>query len=247
MSLCQTRFHKWHLLLMLSALTSLSAQAELVAAQTAPATTQPTTVSTSGSESIDMPSPRKPATRPASRIVFVIDATGTMLGLKFKLVQRELTTAIRALDPAVEFTIVVFKGGDNDAEWAQPFTRVLIRASEANKTKAIEFLQRVKVQGKGTNPMPALRFAFRQKAELIYFLTDGEFNNVVTYERVIEEVARLNASRRTRLNTIALMSDDPQAEDVLRTLARDHGGSFSKITDRDLEATTQPSTAPFRP
>lgn len=247
MPLGQTRFHRSHLLLMLSALMSLTAQAKLVAGQTAPATTQPTTVSVSGTEWIVMPSPRKPATRPASRIVFVIDATGTMLGLKFELVQRELATAIRALDPAVEFTIVVFKGGDSDAEWAQPFTRALIRANEGNKTKAIEFLQRVKVVGKGTNPMPALRLAFRQKPELIYFLTDGEFNNVVTYDRVIEEVRKLNASKRTRLNTIAFLSDDPQADDVLRTLARNHGGSFSKITDRDLEATTQPSTAPFAP
>ena len=93
---------------------------------------------------------------------------------------------MRQLNATRGVYFVVNAGGDSDAEWAQPFTRVLIRASEGNRTKAIEFLERVKVVGGGTNPMPALRFAFRQKPELIYFLTDGEFNNIVSYEHVID-------------------------------------------------------------
>lgn len=228
-------------LLLAMALISPRARAEPTA--TTRSTTQPMTISAPPHELIVIPD--HPTTKPSSRIAFVVDASGTMLGLKLKLLQRELGTAIKALDPAAQFTIVVYKGGDSDAEWVQPFSGVLKPASDDNKSKAINFVRQMKAEGRGTNPLPALRLAFRQGPELIYFLTDGEFNNVVTYERVIEEVRQLNASKGIRLNTIAFMSEDEQAEGVLSQLAREHRGRFMKVTDRDLRATTQPTTAPI--
>ncbi len=181
--------------------------------------------------------PATTTSAPASvkRIVFVVDATGTMLGLKFKLAQKQTAMAIDALSPDDRFNIIFFRGGDNDDEWRHPFSPKLQAASEENKAKARKFIDATEVVGKGTNPMPALRLAFQQRPDAIEFLTDGQFDNVISYEGVIAEIGQMNRQRRTQLNTTAFMSDDPRGEEVLQTLARQHDGRFIKVSDKNFE------------
>ena len=54
---------------------------------------------------------------------------------------------------------------------------------------------------------------------------------------------KFNASKKTRLNTIAFMSEDPRAEEVLVTLSREQGGRFVKVSEKDAI----PATGPARP
>jgi len=171
----------------------------------------------------------------ARRVVYVCDATGTMLGLKFKLLQKQLYKAIDILKPIQGFNVVFFKGGDSNAEWSNPFAEELVVANPQNKQRVRQFIDQFQVVGKGTNPLPALQAAFAQKPQLVYFLTDGEFNNVVGYEQVLAEVRKLNADKTVKVNTIAFMSDDPKAEEALQKMARENGGRFVKVSDRDLE------------
>ncbi|HEV2295578.1 MAG TPA: hypothetical protein VGR35_17145 [Tepidisphaeraceae bacterium] len=171
----------------------------------------------------------------ARRVVYVCDATGTMLGLKFKLLQKQLYKAIDILKPIQGFNVVFFKGGDSDAEWSNPFAEELVVANPANKQRVRQFIDQFQVVGKGTNPLPALRLAFQQKPQLVYFLTDGEFNNVVGYDQVLTEVRKLNADKSVKVNTIAFMSEDEKAEEALQQMARENGGRFVKVSDRDLE------------
>jgi hypothetical protein len=171
----------------------------------------------------------------AKRVVYVCDATGTMLGLKYKLLQKQLYKAIDILKPIQGFNVIFFKGGDSNAEWSNPFADELVVANPANKQKVRQFIEQFQVVGKGTNPLPALRAAFAQRPELVYFLTDGEFNNVVGYEQVLAEVRQLNADKKVKINTIAFMSDDEKAEQALQQMARENGGGFRKVSDRDLD------------
>jgi hypothetical protein len=169
------------------------------------------------------------------RVVFVCDATGTMLGLKYKLLQKQVYKAIESLSSQQSFNVIFFLGGDSDAEWARPFSTKLESATPEAKANARTFVERLAVGGKGTNPLPALRRALQSRPEVVYFLTDGEFNNVVSYEQVIAEVRKMNASKAVRLNTIAFMSDDERAEQALKQLASENGGNFRKVSDRDLD------------
>ena len=171
----------------------------------------------------------------AKRVVYVCDATGTMLGLKFKLLQKQLYKAIDILKPIQGFNVIFFKGGDSNAEWSNPFADELVVANPQNKQRVRQYIDQFQVVGKGTNPLPALQAAFAQKPQLVYFLTDGEFNNVVGYEQVLAEVRRLNGDKSVKVNTIAFMSDDPKAEEALQKMARENGGRFVKVSDRDLE------------
>jgi hypothetical protein len=171
----------------------------------------------------------------ARRIVYICDATGTMIGLKYKLLQKQLYKAIDILKPTQGFNVIFFRGGDADADWNQPLAKELIVAKPDNKQKARKFIETFEVVGKGTNPLPALRTAFAQKPQLVYFLTDGQFDNVVSYDQVLAEVRRLNADKSVKINTIAFMSEDAKAEEALQTMARENGGKFVKVSDRDLE------------
>jgi hypothetical protein len=171
----------------------------------------------------------------ARRVVYICDATGTMIGLKFKLLQKQLYKAIDVLGSTQGFNVIFFRGGDSDAEWNQPFARELVMAKPDNKQKVRQFIENFGVVGKGTNPLPALRTAFQQRPQLIYFLSDGEFNNYVGYEQVLSEVRRLNADKSVKINTIAFMSEDIKAEQALEQMAQENGGKFVKVTDRDLD------------
>jgi uncharacterized protein with von Willebrand factor type A (vWA) domain len=143
--------------------------------------------------------------------------------------------AIESLAPNQAFNLIFFRGGANDIEWARPLSNKLEPATPDNKQKARDFLAAFQVVGKGTNPLPALRQALNSKPDIIYFLTDGEFNNVVSYEQVVTEVRKLNVRKNVRVNTIAFMSDDERAEQVLMQLAKENGGQFKKVSDRDLK------------
>ncbi len=171
----------------------------------------------------------------ARRVVYICDATGTMLGLKFDLLQKQLYKAIDILKPIQGFNVIFFRGGDSDEEWAKPFADELVVANPANKQKVRQYIEGMTELGKGTNPLPALRRAFEQKAQLVYFLTDGQFDNVVGYDEVLAEVRRLNADKSVKINTIAFMSEDAQAEEALQKMARENGGRFVKVSDRDLD------------
>jgi hypothetical protein len=171
----------------------------------------------------------------ARRVVYICDATGTMLGIKFDLLQKQLYKAIDILKPIQGFNVIFFRGGDSDAEWAKPFADELIVANPQNKQKVRQYIEGMTELGKGTNPLPALRQAFAQKPQLIYFLTDGQFDNVVGYDQVLAEVRKLNPDKSVKINTIAFMSEDAKAEEALQKMARENGGRFVKVSDRDLD------------
>ncbi len=68
----------------------------------------------------------------------------------------------------------------------------------------------------------------------MYFLTDGEFNNLVSYQEVVAEVARLNQGRKVRVNTISFGSHDAEAEEVLKRVAQENGGMYKRVAEEDL-------------
>jgi hypothetical protein len=169
-----------------------------------------------------------------SSVVYVCDATGTMLGLKFELMKQQLARAIDALPEGTRFNIIFFRGGSTDAEWANPLSNKLLVATPAEKRDAVAFVGKVRVLGNGTNPIPALMLALGLRPDRMVFLTDGEFNNFVSYDDVLRTVGRLNVGQRTQVDTILMMGEDRKAEETLQKLAADAGGRFRKVLEADL-------------
>ena len=168
------------------------------------------------------------------KIVYICDATGTMLGLKFELLKQQLKAAVDNHKPIQDFNIIFFRGGSTDNEWSMPMEKRMLKATPSNKQKSFKFVDELSVLGNGTNPVPAIQEAFKMQPELIIFLTDGEFNNFASYAEVLAEVKKLNPDNKVRINTILMMGEDEKAEETLRQMASDNGGNFRKVLETDL-------------
>lgn len=181
------------------------------------------------------------------RLVFVIDVSGSMnfpLGKagdttpKIALAKEQLATAIARLQDYDEFNIVTF-----DVVIRQ-MNESMVPVEKARK-KAFVFVDKLNPSG-GTNLFGGLLAAFgierpgavpdgRDVPDQIIVLSDGmpTAGDLTDPYSIREEIARINASRRTRIDTIAL--GDDADEEFLAGLARDHGGEVVVIKRSDAE------------
>jgi uncharacterized protein with von Willebrand factor type A (vWA) domain len=135
--------------------------------------------------------------------------------------------AVGELKPTQYFNVVVMKEG---VDGGTLFSKGCVAATDVNKTAFYAFMKRTEPHG-DSDPIPALRFAFTQAPEEIYFVTDGDFPN---NNKVIAEVARLNASKRTKIHTIAFVERGTEYERALKAISDQSGGTFRAITDVDV-------------
>jgi hypothetical protein len=165
--------------------------------------------------------------RSAHSVAFLCDASGSML-TKFAALRRELDDAVVRLRPVQSFAITFF--GDNRANSLSP---QLLMATPANKVRATNFLENVTPRGI-TDPLPALELAFKQKPELIFLLTDGDFpDNQV----VLNRIRQLNRDKAVKINTIAFVGQgdtDTAFISLLQQIARENGGTFKHVTQDQL-------------
>jgi len=164
----------------------------------------------------------------AKRIIYLCDASGTMQSA-FSSVRDELRRAVKGLLPDQSFNVIFFSG-DN----VIPFNQEgLVPPSEENKKKLGDFVDDTSPK-EGTNPFPALDAAFQSKPEVIYLLTDG-LDQVDSLEEVYKHVAKLNADKHVRINTVMLSAErkkDPKMIELLDRIARDNGG-VAKVIDKN--------------
>jgi hypothetical protein len=161
----------------------------------------------------------------AKRIVFICDASGTMLA-SFPMLRRELQKTISKLVPAQSFNVIFFKG--SQAESVEGFPGALVAATGENKSKAYKWISEY-VPEMDTNPFPAIEKAFSMQPELVFVLTDG-FDNVASYKQVRDAFDKANASRKAKVMTILLQTTpDAELATLLEQIAADHGGRHSVV------------------
>jgi hypothetical protein len=163
----------------------------------------------------------------AKKIVFVCDASGSMLQ-KFDALKRELARTVRQLRPSQSFSLIFFQEQSFKA-----LNQSLIIATPETKRQADGFLDTI-VPRAETNPLPALELAFKQKPELIYLLTDGDFpdNNAV-----LKLIQQLDKDGKVKINTIAFVNEKDKDTDfmaLLQKIAKDTGGIYRMVRENDL-------------
>ncbi len=159
--------------------------------------------------------------RGARRIVYVVDRSGSMLDT-FVHVREELVRSIGALRRSQKFHVIFYNSG---APVENPPKR-LVSAINAQKTAFFAFLETVFPEG-STRPGRALRRALGTEPDMIYFLTDGEFD-----PSVVEKLDQWNRDRRVRIFTIAFF--DRSGAELLERIAREHGGEYKFVSEDDL-------------
>ena len=158
--------------------------------------------------------------REARNIVFVVDRSGSMLET-FDAVRQELRRSISAMRRSQRFHVIFFS--KNPLE--NP-PRKLVSAIRAQKQAFFEFLETVTPSG-DTDPTGAMRRAFALEPDLVYFLTDGQFD-----PSLVDKLDQWNKDRKVRVFTIAYVSRE--GAELLEIIARNHRGEFRFVSEDDI-------------
>jgi len=82
-----------------------------------------------------------------------------------------------------------------------------------------------------TNPQAAIELAFRQRPDVIYLLTDGEFPD---NQAVVDLIRRLNPDKAVEVRSIAFVNRGEEYERVLMRIAEDNRGAFKYVGEEDM-------------
>ncbi len=157
----------------------------------------------------------------ARRVVYVVDRSGSISGVLFKMIKAELKRSITSLRPSQKFHVIFF---NNRALQNPP--RRLVNAIAVQKEEFFEFLDSNATKPMyGTLPARSLSLALDLEPDIIYLLTDGEFD-----EPVLPMLAKRNPDCRTRIFTIAFFYEGGKA--ILRQIARQHCGEYKEVNER---------------
>lgn len=155
------------------------------------------------------------------RVVYVVDRSGSMTD-SIDYAKFELKKSIGALDRSAQFHVIFYSSGP---PLEMPQGR-LVSATRAEKLAAFEFIDKVIAQGE-TDPSKALDRAFGVEPDVIYLMTDGEFDVAI-----IDRVARLNKEKKVTVHTIGFLYRI--GEKVLKQIAEENNGNYKFVSEADL-------------
>ena len=162
----------------------------------------------------------------ARRIVFVVDASGSMIGA-FPTVLQQLERSLSALSPKQRFGIVLFQ--ESGAIEVPPTSR-LHSAQQSDIQRSIDWIAEEVVPRGRSNPTAALRRAFNLDPDVIFVIStditgSGEFE--IDKQELLDTLDELNPTRSSgtravRIRCIQLLEEDPLG--TLKAIATEHGG-----------------------
>jgi hypothetical protein len=157
-----------------------------------------------------------------SKVVYIVDRSGSMTDC-MDFVKYGMKRSIGLMDEDAEFHIIFYTSG-------QPVempTRKLVRATDTHRQRAAEFIDRVIAQGE-SDPSAALQRAFALQPDIIFLLTDGEFDR-----KVVSLIRRLNADDKVTVHTMGFIYTNADA--MLMQIARENGGTYTFVSEKSLE------------
>jgi hypothetical protein len=155
------------------------------------------------------------------KIVYVVDRSGSMTD-SLDIVKLELKRSLSDLGAENEFHIIFYSSGPA----IEMPARRLMPATDRNRGMAFDFIDSVIAQGE-TDPTQALERAFAARPDVIYLLTDGEFDRAI-----IDLVRRLNVGGKVKVFTIGFLYTP--RDEVLTTIAAQNGGEYKFVSAKDL-------------
>ncbi|MEM6750097.1 MAG: hypothetical protein AAGA57_06730 [Planctomycetota bacterium] len=187
----------------------------------------------------------------ARRIVFVVDASGSMADTLF-FVRQELTRSVNDLEPSQEFTVIFFSGelrnGRPTPAYAFPPGRRGL-GSHARATGRRKGVIEAWVDPEAGNvrpglrgdPSEAMRQALSYRPDMVILLSDN-ITGSGQYERnqrdFLAAVRQANQEVRASIHTIQFLYPDTLAEaggrGTLELLAEQNGGTYRFVSAQDL-------------
>ena len=175
----------------------------------------------------------------AKRIVYVIDASGSMIR-SLQIVIQELARSIERLSPQQSFGLIFFQ--EDKALMVPPTTR-LVRATPDAKIKALKWIDDKVIPAGRSNPLKAIEKALSFEPDVIFLLSEnitgiGEFE--IPQEELLDLLDKLNPvnekyhRRATLINCVQFLYPDPL--NTLKKIAEQHGGEngYKFLTAQEL-------------
>ncbi len=156
----------------------------------------------------------------ATRVVYVIDQSGSMADTKFAHTKLELRRSIERLPDQGAFWVVFFNHGATPMPPGK-----LVVSNRKNKSEGIAWI-RDQAPGGGTDPTEALALALQEpRPDAIFLMTDGQFQE----GPVFEVINRLNADRKVSISTICFHSRS--SEEPLKRIAAENRGDYTYVPE----------------
>ena len=155
----------------------------------------------------------------AKSVVFVVDMSGSMENGRFIRAQQELVKSIHRLHVTQKFYVIFFNKQAVPLFFPSPAPDLVV-ATPLMKRKATRWITERRT-GRGTDPEDAFIMALSLKPEVIYFLTDGDF------DASCRELVKEKNKSGTVIHTIALQNKD--GIPLLEAIAKDNKGIFKFI------------------
>jgi hypothetical protein len=173
----------------------------------------------------------------ARRIVYVVDASGSMI----TWMQTVVDGLIRSLDgltPEQDFTVIFSQG---DRVLVVPPTNQLHIANEKQKLRAVQWIEENVIPGGSSNPVKAIEKALRLNPDVVFLLSTnitGRGIYEIDQQQLLQRLDELNPAdpdtgrRDARINCIQFLDPDPLQ--TLKKIAARHGGPNGyKFVDRE--------------
>lgn len=179
---------------------------------------------------------------PAKRIVFVIDASGSVID-GFDFVINELRRTIHKLDEDQSFSVVFFQHGFAlEAAPGGSKGRGMHKATWERKVAVCDWITtssgHITPSG-SSDPRPALTRAFAYKPDLVYILSDnitGRGVYQLDRDDLLKDISTLNVTRsgdpRATIHTIQFLYPDPL--DTLEAISKRTKGTHRFVRESDL-------------
>lgn len=152
-----------------------------------------------------------------NKFIYVVDRSGSMKAGRLARAKGELVRSINELDDKMEFMVIFYSEGYTVMPAKKP-----VKASGDNKRLCFNAIERINADG-GTEPAGAMLKALSFKPDAIWLLSDGKFN-----VRIVSEITKGNADRRTSINTIAFLAQE--GEEVLKKIADSNKGRYRFVS-----------------
>lgn len=201
-------------------------------------------------DAVGMPAPALFGARgdaPASRIVYVLDASGSLVA-QLPTIVAEISSSIDALAAKQWFQVVVFRG--HGFEMAPGLGERMLPASRANRDAVLRWLRGVKAERR-SDPLPALERALALRPDIVFLVSKGigdasapASDLEAQRSRILARLERLNPVRQqlashlppreVTIKVIQFFDADPTG--ALRAIAEAHGGrnGHTFISRKDL-------------
>ena len=152
-------------------------------------------------------------------IVYVLDTSGSMTGIRWGQAREELARSINQLGEQHQFMVLLYNTRPNIMLNLRGDDFQFLDATEENKKRVIKWLYRQMPDG-STMPLSSIKLALRLNPDSIFLLSDGIFqDNTVGYLSQIEQ--------KPVINTIAYKS--PLGAPLLQRIALDCNGQFLQV------------------